>query len=88
MRILAIDIETSPNLAYVWGLWDQNVSLNQLVESGEILCWAAKWLGEDEVFFYSKQTTGRKSKMIRAAWALLDEADVVLHFNVKRFDIP
>lgn len=84
---MAIDIETSPNLAYVWGLWDQNVSLNHLVESGEILCWAAKWIGEDEVFFHSMQS-GSKKKMIRAAWKLLDEADVVLHFNGKRFDIP
>ena len=30
-RILIIDIETSPNLAYVWGLFDQTVSLSQLL---------------------------------------------------------
>lgn len=71
----------------MWGLWDQNVSLSQLVESGEILCWAAKWLGEGEVIFHSTYS-GTKRKMIKAAWALLDEADVVVHFNGRRFDIP
>lgn len=87
MRILAIDIETSPNLAYVWGLWDQNVNLGQLVESGEMLCWAAKWIGEDEILFASK-FHGTKKAMVNKAWKLLDEADVVLHFNGRRFDVP
>lgn len=87
MKILAIDIETSPNLAYVWGLWDQNVSLNQLVETGEIICWAAKWIGDEGIIFHSTHS-GTKKKMVKEAWKLLDEADVVIHFNGKRFDIP
>ncbi|CAJ6797142.1 RNase H superfamily protein [Burkholderia pseudomallei] len=29
-RILSLDIETSPILGYVWSLWKQNVSLNQI----------------------------------------------------------
>jgi len=33
MQILLLDIETAPNTAHVWGLWNQNVSLNQLMES-------------------------------------------------------
>ena len=86
MRILAIDIETSPNLAYVWGLWDQNVNLNQLVQSGEVLCFGAKWLGNEPIVFRS--ILDGKKKMLRDAWKLLDEADVLVHFNGKRFDLP
>jgi hypothetical protein len=87
VRTLLIDIETAPNLAYVWALFDQNIAPSQLVESTEVICFAAKWLGEKKVHFYSVQKDGREA-MIRAAHALLDEADVVMHYNGKRFDVP
>lgn len=87
LRVLALDIETRPSLAYVWGLWDQNINLDALVESGDMICWAAKWLGEKKVEFRSVHHDGRK-KMVKDAWKLLDEADVVMHFNGARFDIP
>lgn len=87
MRILAIDIETQPNLAYVWGLWDQNVGLNQLVEAGQMMCFVSKWVGKPKVEFRSVHHDGQ-DKMIRRAWELLDEADVVMHYNGKRFDVP
>ena len=31
MKILMIDIEVSPNTAHVWGIYDQNISINQLL---------------------------------------------------------
>lgn len=86
-RILSIDIETSPNLAYVWGIWQQNVGLNQLVETSEMMCFAARFLGEKKMHYYSTFHDG-KEEMVQAAWDLLDEADAVLHYNGKRFDIP
>ena len=87
MKILAIDIETRPSLAYVWGLWDENIPLDRLIESGEMICWAAKWLGEKKVEFADVQHDGKK-KMIKQAWELLNEADAVTHYNGKRFDVP
>lgn len=87
MRILGIDIETSPNLAHVWGLWQQNVGLPQLLESTEMMCFAAKWFGEKRISFYSSFHDGQET-MIQRAHDLLDEADVVVHFNGKRFDVP
>ena len=87
MRILLLDIETTPNLAFVWGLWDQNVALNQLVVSTEMLCYAAKWYGESGVYYGSTQNTSTK-KMLSGIHKLLDEADAVIHYNGTRFDIP
>jgi RNase_H superfamily len=87
MKILAIDIETAPSLAYVWGLFDQNIGVNQLVEPTEMLCFAAKWFGDRRMFFHSVQKDGREG-MVRAAHELLNEADVVVHYNGKRFDVP
>lgn len=88
MRILPIDIETRPNLAYVWGLWDQNINLKLLQESVNVMCFAAKWLGEPRSMqFHSIQGGGdAHEKMIRAAFDLLDEADAVMHYNGKDFD--
>jgi hypothetical protein len=87
VRTLLIDIETSPNLAHVWDLWNQNVGLNQLIESTEMLCFSAKWLGKEEIGFSSVYGDGKET-MVHAAHMLLDMADVVMHFNGKSFDVP
>ena len=72
MKVLFLDIETSPNVAYVWGLWQQNVAISQLKENSITLCWAAKWLGEEEVMFDSVFQSSPK-KMLRRIHKLLDE---------------
>lgn len=87
MRILLLDIETAPNLVHVWGLWQQNVHISQIMDSGYVLCWAAKWLGEDEIFFNSVHQS-RPKAMIKEVHKLLEEADAVIHYNGTRFDIP
>lgn len=95
MKILHLDIETAPNKVYAWGLYDQNISINQIVESGYTLCWAAKWHGASKVLFSKLETNGsaslkRKSHddMLKAAHKLLEEADAVVHYNGTKFDIP
>jgi uncharacterized protein YprB with RNaseH-like and TPR domain len=87
MKILLLDIESSPNVAHVWGIWQQNVGLNQLMESSYVLCWAAKWLGEDEVMFDSVHVSKPK-KMLKRIHDLISEADAVIHYNGTKFDMP
>lgn len=87
MKILLIDIETSPNVAYVWGLFNENIPLARLIDSSEVLCFSAKWLGEDEVIFSSIMQENHRG-MIAKAHQLLEEADVVIHYNGNRFDLP
>jgi DNA polymerase elongation subunit (family B) len=87
LNILTLDIETSPNLADVWGLWNNNVSLSQLRESSHVLCWAAKWKGEKELLFCS-EWCDEGDDMIRWAHSLLDEADAVVTYNGDHFDFP
>lgn len=86
-RILTIDIETSPNLAHVWGLWQQNVSLSQLMQATQVICFAAKWHGEKKILFASDHHNGHAA-MIAYAHELLDEADIVVHYNGNSFDMP
>lgn len=87
MKLLLIDAETAPNLVHVWGLWQQNVAINQIMASGYVLCFAAKWLGSDEVIFDSIHKSGSK-RMIKRAHKLLSEADVIVHYNGSKFDVP
>lgn len=87
MKILLLDIETAPNIAYVWGLWQQNVSIDQIANSGYVMCWSAKWLGEKDMHFNSIQGVSPKV-MLRTIHKLLDEADIVIHYNGAKFDIP
>lgn len=85
-RILVLDIETSPNLAHVWGLFKQTVSLSQLRESTRVIAFAAKWLGEDESEFWSEFHDDHRA-MIERAHTLLDEADAVVTYNGVGFDL-
>lgn len=87
MKILMLDLETSPNSAYVWGLYNQNIHISQMIDSSRVMCFSAKWYGEDDVFFCGENDTKHRS-VIKELWKLLNEADVVVHYNGSRFDIP
>jgi len=87
MKILLIDIEVAPNTAHVWGIFDQNISINQLLESSYVLCYAAKWYGESKIIFDSVHKSSR-TDMLNGVHALLNEADAIVHYNGSRFDIP
>lgn len=87
MKILILDTETSPNTAYVWGVWQENIPLARLIDSSKILCWSAKWLGDNKVMFDSIHKSSPK-KMLTGIHKLLDEADAVVTFNGDKFDIP
>lgn len=84
-KCLVFDIETSPIKAYVWGLKDQNISLNQIVEDWKVLAWGAKWLGETKVHYEDVRSKSEKSLLI-GIWRLLDEADIVITQNGQSFD--
>lgn len=87
MKILLLDIETAPNKVYTWGLFKQDIALNQIVEPGYTLCWAAKWYGQDKIMFSSVYGDG-KSKMLQRIYDLINEADAVIHYNGTKFDMP
>lgn len=86
-KLLFLDIETAPNLALVWGLFDQNISPNHVLASSYVLCWAAKWEGRSAMQFDSIHRSS-KINMLRRIHALLDEADIVIHYNGRKFDTP
>ncbi len=92
-KILLFDIETAPMEVYVWGLrYNDYISPDNIIKDYSVLCWSAKWLFDDKVI--SEKVTGQMAidreddSILGKMWNLLDEADVVIVQNGKKFDIP
>lgn len=90
-RVLLLDIETAPIKAHVWGLWENNVSLNQIEVDWHLLSWAAKWLDDPpSKVMYSDQRHAKNIEddrtILRKIWELMDQADIIISQNGKKFD--
>lgn len=89
-KILVFDIETAPILASVWGIWQQNVGLNMIKNDWYVLSWSAKWVGDNEVMYQGKEATWEDDddyELLKSIHSLLDEADIVVTQNGKKFDV-
>lgn len=85
-KVMLFDIETAPMTAFVWGLYDQNVSIDQIEDHGRILCVSWKWLGEGKVHYV--RVDGNEVAALTKIHEALDEADFVIHYNGTKFDLP
>ena len=89
-RILALDIETSPILAHVWGLWENNVSLNMIERDWFVLSYCAKFVGEDKVYYADQRNEKdieNDLKLMVGIRDLIEKADILLTHNGDKFDI-
>jgi DNA-directed RNA polymerase subunit RPC12/RpoP/DNA polymerase elongation subunit (family B) len=91
-RILFFDIETFPNLSYVWGKYEQNTIA--VKRHWYMLCFAYQWQDEKKVHFCSIRDFKEYKKdryndfgLIKKLHSLFDEADVVIAHNGKYFDV-
>lgn len=90
-RVLLYDIETAPNLAYVWGKYEQDVISYE--KQWYMLSFAYKWLGEKRThvkalpdFKSYKKGSSDDKQLVTALHALFDEADVIIAHNGNSFD--
>lgn len=91
-KILTVDIETSPIIAYTWGpKYESNII--DFVENGKILSYSAKWLGGKQetkgLINYPGYKPGKidDKKIVKDIHRLLDEADIVISQNGVDFDM-
>lgn len=91
-RVCLLDIETSPIQGYTWTTWDASVL--KILEPSKVISIAWKWLGEDETFCrtlidYKGYKPGviNDEKLIKEAWDLLDQSDVVIGHHSDAFDL-
>ena len=89
-KILYLDIETSPNVGYTWGKWDQNVI--EFIQEWRLLGMCYMWEHEGKVKdVYPKNVTKYDYRddreLVARVWDLLDEADFVVAHNGDKFDL-
>jgi len=89
-RVAVLDIETLPGIGYFWSLWDQNISLEQIIEDSCMLGWAAKFLNESEIYsdiMTSKEAINRDvSRIAKSCWDFMSQCDVIIGHNMASFD--
>jgi DNA polymerase elongation subunit (family B) len=84
-RILLFDIETTPNISYTWGRYEQNVIA--VKTDWRILCVAYKWLGSSGVHFLTTQNKKDDKELCESLHKLLQQSDVVVAHNGDEFDV-
>ena len=86
-KILIVDIETAPKVAYVWRFFKENIGAKQVREHGHIMSFAAKWLNSDDII-YEENRKEDDSNIVSSLVDLFDQADIVVAHNGQRFDFP
>lgn len=94
-RILMLDIETSPTLANMWGMYQELTSYDFILKDWTILCWAGKYLGENKMFSSAlidfpteyKKNPENDKLILEKLHKLMDEADIICGHNINDFDL-
>lgn len=87
MRTIILDIETAPSLAYVWGVWKQNVSQDMLLTHTYIMSCSIKELGNPNVMYFENRTDN-DYEIVGNILKELDNSDFVIAHNGRKFDLP
>jgi DNA polymerase elongation subunit (family B) len=89
MIVAYLDIETSPALSYHFGMRNIFISPDQVVERTRVLCFAVRWeidgKRERRTQFFSEWDG---HDVAQELFNVYDRADIVVHYNGKRFDTP
>ena len=93
IKVLFYDIETAPNLSYVWGQYEQNVIDHE--REWYMLCISYKWEHEKKSHVCSlidfpsayKKNPEDDFHVAKKLHELMNEADVVVAHNGDRFDM-
>lgn len=91
-RVLLVDIETKPKKSWHWGVWQENISHNMMIEDGAILSWSAKWIGESSDKIMYKDLRGKEKNLmndkalLKPLVKLMRDADIIIWQNGDSFD--
>jgi len=90
-KILFYDIETSPNLGWIWGKWEQNAM--GFESEWYILSFSYKFAGEKKIHTYSlpdfkgyDKDPENDKEICAKLWEIMDSADLVVGHNSDNFD--
>lgn len=84
MKVLFYDIETSPIIAACWGLYDQNIPYQHVIQDWHIICAAWKWEGGE---IESIACNGKNDlNVVKKLHGLISAADAIVAHNGDNFD--
>ena len=90
VRIGILDVETLPANVFAWGLYDQNIGINQVQKDSCLLSWAGKMLNDSTVrsdIMTPKEAIARKTKRIsESVWKFVSGCDILIGHNLVGFD--
>jgi hypothetical protein len=88
--ILFLDIETAPMLGHIWGLWKNDVALNQLKQDWHLLSWSAMWDGQKKPLYKDQRNASDiqdDKDLVKSLRDLMEQADIIVTHAGTRFDI-
>lgn len=89
-KVLLFDLETAPLIGYMWSKWQKGIHDDMIISDWFVFSWAAKWLFEDEVLsdrLTQEELNNKDDKrIVKNLWELIDEAEVIIAHNLKKFD--
>jgi len=84
---LFIDIETSFNIVYSWGIGPKiRLTPDNILEERKIICISYSWENEDKVYTLAWHK-GNETKMLNEFAKVIEQADIVVGHNSDAFDI-
>ncbi len=91
-KTLFVDVEVSPLIGYSYQRWDARVI--DVDHEQHIQSFAYKWLGQDKTYCYAqpdfpiwKKNRFDDSELAKKLWEIMNQADIVVAHNAKKFDI-
>jgi DNA polymerase elongation subunit (family B) len=88
-KILLFDIEYAPTSAFIFNFYDQNIRQDQIINHGYMMSYAALWYGDtdDQIIYDEARTKGQEKKLVKSLFKLLEQADVCIGHNLRRYDM-
>ncbi len=90
-KIFIMDIENSPTMAAVWGMWKQNINLAAITEEWYLLSWSGKYLFDTEMYSDvltpEEAVNGDDKRVMQSLWQHLDNCDILVGHNMNQFDM-
>lgn len=83
-KIISWDIETTPNLGWVWAKYDQNVI--DFEKEWELLSFCIKYFG-GKTYFFGRDEFPEEKDLVKKLHEYMDEADILIAHNGDKFDV-
>lgn len=86
LKVLLFDLETTPNISYTWGKYEQNVIAFK--KEWELLSFSYKWLNEKTVYCSTRLDFKDKTdkSLVKEMKRILEQADILIAHNGDEFD--